>query len=489
MSMNYLSMPINWYRHLTKPAKAAIGFTVCNFLLKGISLISSPLFAHILPTDEYGLLSLYMASENIILILACWDIPYGAYQKGLFRYDDVIYFDIVTQLFTTITTVSFFGVIVIGYPVLQSLIIIPRELLWIFMVYALFQSSYRNWMVKQQSVYAYKTAVFVTLLNGIMTVVLPMCATLFYRPKADVKFTTQLLVSIVVFAYFYLINCHYFKVLKNLKKFWEQINFIIKFQFPCVFHSLSLVILSQADRVMIGNMVGNTQAAYYSVAYNLSITLSVITNSLGQVLSPWTFQMMKYKNYKNIRMVTNYLAFFFSIMIIVFILIAPDVIYFLFPFSYREAVVCIPPIAGSVYFMFLYGRFTCIEAYFEKTKYLMYISITCGFINIILNYIFIRKVGYVACAYTTLFSYIIFSVGHYWIMNRICKKNAISNLFSVPILTVISTVVLCMAGIMQIFYMFITIRYILILILLIVVLIFRKKIRIILRMMRNKGLE
>lgn len=55
-------------------------------------------------------------------------------------------------------------------------------------------------------------------------------------------------------------------------------------------HYLSNYILNQSDRVMIGRMVGNSQAAYYSVAYTISTVMVLITNAINSSLTPYIYK-------------------------------------------------------------------------------------------------------------------------------------------------------------------------------------------------------
>lgn len=50
------------YKKLDIKAKAVIWFTICSFLQKGISFITVPVFARIMPTSEYGLYTVYLLS-------------------------------------------------------------------------------------------------------------------------------------------------------------------------------------------------------------------------------------------------------------------------------------------------------------------------------------------------------------------------------------------------------------------------------------------
>ena len=43
------------YRSLSVQAKAALWFTICSFLQKGISFITVPIFTRLMSTEEYGI--------------------------------------------------------------------------------------------------------------------------------------------------------------------------------------------------------------------------------------------------------------------------------------------------------------------------------------------------------------------------------------------------------------------------------------------------
>ena len=67
------------------------------------------------------------------------------------------------------------------------------------------------------------------------------------------------------------------------------------------------------------------------------------------------------------------------------------------------------------------------ESYYEKTQYVMYVSVTCGVFNILLNYVCIKLFGYIACGYTTMISYILFALGHYFFMSKILNSEDVKD--------------------------------------------------------------
>ncbi len=106
-------------------------------------------------------------------------------------------------------------------------------------------------------------------------------------------------------------------------------------------------------------------------------------------------------------------------MNLILIAFAPEAISILAPRSYHGAIWVIPPVAASVFFMFLYNLFGNVEFYFEENKFIMIASVLGAVLNIILNYIFVPLCGYIAAGYTTLFCYIVYSLSHYIFMKKV----------------------------------------------------------------------
>ena len=73
----------------------------------------------------------------------------------------------------------------------------------------------------------------------------------------------------------------------------------------------------------------------------------------------------------------------------------------------------------DAFVLFLYNIIVPAEYYKKKTTYIMLGTMAATVINLVTNYIFITKFGYIAAAYTTLFSYICYLVLHIIISHRV----------------------------------------------------------------------
>ena len=107
---------------------------------------------------------------------------------------------------------------------------------------------------------------------------------------------------------------------------------------------------------------------------------------------------------------------------------APEIVLIMAGEKYLEAVYVVPPVALSLLLLFYSQLFANVEFYYEEKRSLVWASLGAAVTNLILNWIFIRLYGYVAAAYTTLFSYLVFALCNCLAMKRILKRRGLQDL-------------------------------------------------------------
>lgn len=258
-------------------------------------------------------------------------------------------------------------------------------------------------------------------------------------------------------------------------KYWK---FALVFNIPLIPHYLSMTLLNQLDRIMIARMIGSSEAAIYSVAYTVAMMMNIITNAINHSFIPYTYKSIKENNYSGIRINSNFLLVLVGGVCLIAMAFGPEVIKLFATDEYYDAIWVIPPVAASVYFMFLYPLFANIEFYFEKTKLIMVASCLGSITNIILNYIFIDIFGYYAAGYTTLICYILFAFAHYVFYKKILKENIpeLSNMYDIKFVLSFSVFVIIAMIAMTMTYKHIIIRYTTVLLLFIIIVSNRRRI-------------
>ena len=453
------------YYDLSPVLRAMVWFTICNILTAGLSFISAPVFTRLLPEDEYGLLAIMITYEQLFVIFGTWEIQIGAYSKGYFNYKtELPSFTKCTILFVNLLTLLLFVIVLFLNREVSSITGISAISLGCLFLYLFFMPSYQAWLVRKRTEYDYRRAVSITLLYSVLNIAIPICALLLINKTANVKFSAQLLTASFFCFFFYIAA---FKEKSNVLPryhYKDYCRFLIAYQAPLVLHSLSYLALNQADRIMIGEMIGNKETAFYSVAYSLAMAITIIQSSINQAVGPWRYHKLEDKEYGQLEKNSYILLCALGLMIIAYVLIAPELMQVLFTDSYYESVWCIPSISAGSFFMFMYSIFVTVETYYEKTMYVMYVTLICGVINILLNYIFIGKYGYIASAYTTLFSYMLFALFHFIMMRKVCRVCIPGiKLFKPSYLILISLIFIVAVIIITILYQSILIRYMILL--------------------------
>ena len=260
------------------------------------------------------------------------------------------------------------------------------------------------------------------------------------------------------------------------KKFWL---YNLKFNIPLIPHYLSNFLLNQSDRIMISRMVGNTEAAYYGIAYTISTMMNLVIMALNSAFTPLIYKSIDQGKAYKIKGETAPLFILVAFLCILTMAFAPEIITIFAGKNYAQAIYVVPPISASVYFIFIYSMFSTIEYFYQKTIRIAIATTISAIINVTLNLYFIRIFGYYAAGYTTLFSYILLALMHFIFYRLIVKDKLGSNIevYSLKIINVCSIVVLSSMLLMALTYRILIIRYVLIVLMLIIIFVKGKDIK------------
>lgn len=449
-----------FYTKIPDGVKASIWFTICSIIQKAIQLITVPFFTRILSTEQYGQYSLYQSWLGIVSIFATLNLSSGVFNNGMLKYKDKR-LEYMSSMQGLSSLVSFIVIIIYisASKLWDNLFGLPRIVVVFMLVEIFFTPAFQFWSMKQRYLFKYKTLVFITLMIAILNPMIGIIAVSNVEQKGIARILSVAILNILLGFFFYTYNFAKGKCFYN-KEYWK---FALLFNIPLIPHYLSMVVLSQADRIMIEKMFGTDKVAIYSVAYSVSMIMNIIITSINSSYVPWTYQKVENAEYKDLKKMSNILLALVGIISLVPTLMAPEIIAIMAPSNYSEAIWAIPPIALSVFFIFLYSLFANIEFYFEESYFVTIASIMGAILNIILNAIFMPIGGYLAAGYTTLMCYIVFALAHYIFMKKVCKKHVINeSIYDEKNILVIAIILTIISLLVMLLYKLFIIRYLII---------------------------
>lgn len=448
------------YQSLPPGIKAGFWFVICSAIQNGASFISMPFLVHILTTTEYGIYSVFRSWINIIAIFATLKMNTDVFNNAMYKYPGKRNeYTASVQSVSISDTVLCFLIYWLFKDFWNSVFGLPTEISIMIFLQLLLSMGYLLWTAKQRYEYKYKAMVIATAIFSVLYLIVPILAG--YYADKGVKLLAVIYSGVAVQVFFGVFFTAYNYVKGKCffnKEYWR---FAIGFNLPLIPHFLSSIILGESDRIMIKNMVGSAEAGIYSFVYTVSIVINIITEAVRNTIIPFTYKALGNKDFKSLRSAVNFILLMVGGLILVFSAIAPEFIMLLATEEYYDAIKLVPVISLSSYFGFLYTVFSTVEFFFERNKLIAIASVTGAATNVILNLLLIPLFGYYAAGYTTLVSYVLYSLVHFVFMKRVCKKElASANVYDNRTIFFISLAVTAVVFLLLLIYDYIWLRYV-----------------------------
>ena len=469
-----LNKLIQKYKGFPKQVKAAFWFLICTFMQKGITVISTPIFTRLLSTTQYGYYSVFSSWLNIITIFVTLRLYYGVYTQGLVKFEEERdKYSSVMQGLLLALMVFWLGIYLIGRQYWNALFDLSTVHMLIMFSMMWTTAVFNFWAAEQRVKLNYLQLVIVTIGVSLAKPLVGVILVYFAEDKFTARIAGLAIVELFGYSWCFFAQVRRGKTLFS-RYYWK---YALMLNIPLVPHYLSQTVLNSADRIMIKQMIGPDEAGIYALAYAISQIMILFNQALLQTIAPWMYSKIK----RNIAEETASVVYISLCLIaavnLLLIALAPEAVSIFAPPSYRQAIWIIPPVAMSVFFIYMYGIFSHYEFYFEKTKFILLASLTSAVLNIVLNYIFIKRFGYYAAGYTTLVCYIVYALGHYIFMNIVIRDFLNKRqIYSWRLLLGITGVFMCTGFALLVTYKYPILRYSIVFLTLVVTLIKRNAI-------------
>ena len=466
------------YDAIPKTLKAAVWFLFCSVMQKGISVLTTPIFTRLLTTTEYGRYNVFISWMDIIAVFVTLRLYWGVYSQGLIKFEekkDV--FSSALQGLTLVMSLGWFAF----YCVTQNfwnpifkLTFLEMSAMFL-MIWATAVFSF--WAAEQRVNLSYRILVIATIIVSVAKPLVGIVLVQLATDKVLARVWGLAVVELLGYTWMFIVQ-----VKKGKKLFVKDIwVYALKFNIPLIPHYLAQVILSSSDRIMIERMVGDDKAGIYSLAYSVSMLMTLLNTALQQTINPWIYRKIKNRKFEDIHQ-TAYIAMALVMGAnLCLILVAPEAVSIFAPGSYSEAIWIVPPVAMSAFFIFLYNLFSAVEFYYEKSNFIAISTGIAAVLNIGLNYICIKWFGYMAAGYTTLVCYIVYVAMHYSFMNRITKKDQNKKIYDTKIVIGLASVFMAVGFLLMFLYKIAVVRYSLIAIVAVLAVVFHKKLFILMK--------
>ena len=381
-------------------------------IIQGLNFLAAPIFSRMLGTENYGIVSLY--NTWTMIVTAVFSLQAGntlQIARNKFPLEDQEKYQSSILGLGTVTYLVFSAVVVLLIGAISRAIQLEKAMVAVMLVHSYGQFCLN--LANAKYTYEFKAG-----RNFVLSVVTAACSLgvsvlLIHKLPESTNYWGRILGNAVTYILMGLTA--WILLFPKGKTFCkaEYWTFALPLGLPLILHSLSGLILSQSDRVMLQHMSDEATVGIYSLAYSFSTVLNVIWNALNNSWAPFYFEYTRTGQLEEMKKrAGNYLELF-TVLATGFVLLSSEVYHVFADSSFWGGTNLVPVLAIGYYMVFLYSFPVNFEFYHKKNKFIAITTVAAALCNIVLNYFFIRSFGILGAAIATAIAHGLQFLFHY----------------------------------------------------------------------------
>lgn len=190
------------------------------------------------------------------------------------------------------------------------------------------------------------------------------------------------------------------------KQLWKE---MIHYAWPLLFLGLAGMINETFDRIILKYLlpedIAKTELGIYGACYKIAILMTIFITAFRYAAEPFFFNQAADKNSKKVNaLVMKYFVIFCSFLFLV-TMMNIDIVKLVIYKEYRSGISVAPILLLANLFLGVYFNLAIWYKLTGQTRYGAAITIIGAIITLAINFRFIGKYGYMACAWATLIAY------------------------------------------------------------------------------------
>lgn len=418
-----------------------------------ISFFLLPLYTAYLTTEQYGIVDLL---QNYVSLL----IPIFFFQmdQGIFRFlidvrkNETKKEELISTALITITKQAILFIIIYGI----ACLFINNNYKYFLMINVIISMYSGNFLQICRGLGDNLSYSLGSLITGIITVLLNIIFIVVFKLGAYGMLSATLIANFICILFIFIRKKIYKYIkLKNYSK--EKRKEIWKYTIPLIPNQLSWWVVNVSDRTIITHFINIAANGIYSAANKFSTICTTFFNFFNMTWSESASMHIKDGDSSEFfSKIFNISIGLFSSLCIGIIAVMPFCFkYIITGAGFAEAYYQIPILLTATIFNIVVSLIGSIYVALKKSNEIAKTSILAAIINIIINIIFIKKIGLFAASISTLAAYLSMSIYRYkdvqkYVKISIDKKNIlilIITLLFISIIYYIRNNYLCIIGV------------------------------------------
>lgn len=409
--------------------KSSLIYTLCDAINKAVPFLILPILSYYLTPGDYGIVANFTILLSIVTILVGLSVEgvigvnyYRISKEELGKY---IFNALVLILgSTSIVLISSFFLeeqIYASFKIPYTYILL---LIAMAVATTLTAINLALWRLEEKPMSFGIYQITQTVLNIAISLFLVINMHLGWIGRVQGMLTASFIFG--AYSFYLLLNRGYLNI-----KLDKQIRLaILAFGLPLIPHSLSIWVRSGIDRVFITNMYDEEATGLYATGFMFGTLVSFLILAFNNAFVPYLYKSLSEldpvvleENKKRLKKITYFGIGALFVVSILFYGISVLILENLFSVQYIDSKEYIFWAIISQMFQGFYLFFVNYIFFMKKTKSLALITFSCALIQVVLSYFFIKELGPLGGAYSTVIVSFLNFCAVAAFSNRIYKMN------------------------------------------------------------------
>jgi O-antigen/teichoic acid export membrane protein len=221
----------------------------------------------------------------------------------------------------------------------------------------------------------------------------------------------------------------------RIRRLYTLIRYVLKSCLPLTISSMSIVVYTQTDRIMIENILGTKDLGIYAAAATISHAWLIVPTSVVISLLPNMVSTLRNNNAINRGELDSFFRIIFLLTVSIgftIYMLSDYIIFIVFGEEFEYAADLMNVMLISACFS-IYGlAANRILIALEYRKYCMYKAMLAAILNVIANLILINEFGVIGAVFATLIAELTSSlVMNFFVHNKTIGKSQVKGMFTI----------------------------------------------------------
>ena len=392
--------------------KAGFWYVIGNFAGRAVTFITTPFFARLMTTSDYGEFSNFVGWVSILSLLLSVELQdtlSRAYYDFRKNYDD--YISTVTLL-GILLTLSVYIISVCYRGLVYTILAIPEQYIHILFFYLLFSFCRYVYYAREKTMYRYKTVAVVTFLSSFVPTIISAFL-VYYFPESN-------MLSARIYGYYIpssLIGLFCMAALfrKAIVFKMQYCRYALVLSIPLLVHYLTADLLTSTNIVITKSILGAESAALFSVANSATHILTVFFQATSGALTTWIMDNLELGNDDKIRKGTFIYVALLAIIIFITVLFTPEIIYILGGDKYATSITFLPGLTFATFIQSVTTIFTIILTYDKNVVKTAFFTGIFALVSIIAKWFLLSDGGLIVLIYVNIAVFVmLFFINYYF---------------------------------------------------------------------------